>query len=50
MKSILLKGSQLYFQEEIKSANSFERVTLLCPQVSGAAVKTIDKNSRDNFS
>jgi len=50
MKSTVLKGSQLYFQEEIKSPNSFESVALLCPQVSGAAVKNIVKNSRDKFS
>ena len=43
MKLIVLKGSQLYFQEEIKSANSFGRVALLCSQVSGAAVKNIVK-------
>ena len=50
MKSIVLKGSQLYFQEEIISANCFESVALLCPQVSGAAVKNIVKISRDKFS
>lgn len=38
MKSTVLKGSQLYFQEEIESANSCESVALLCPQVSGAAL------------
>ena len=50
MKSIVLKGSQLYFQEELKSANSFESVALLCPQASGAAAKNLVKNSRDKFS
>ena len=50
MKSIVLKGSQLYFQEEIKSPNSFESVALLCTQVSGAAVRNIVKKSREKFS
>lgn len=46
MKSIVPKGSKLYFQKEIKS---LESVVLLCPQVSAATVKTIVKNSRDKF-